>query len=97
MVNFKQKLTIFVKITQKIILSIILYIIDKENIMSNSEKLELQLKAQVEYTQLLEAIMEKAFGEEGFRSLMEELAQDAAKNNIEFPKKKRKYKERVKK
>lgn len=66
--------------------------------MSNSEKLELQLKAQLEYTQLLEAILEKAFGEEGFRNLMEELAQDAAKNNIELPKAtKKKYKERVKK
>jgi len=66
--------------------------------MSNSEKLELQLKAQLEYTQLLEAILEKAFGEEGFRNLMEELTQDAAKNNIELPKAtKKKYKERVKK
>jgi hypothetical protein len=67
--------------------------------MSNSEKLELQLKAQVEYTQLLEAILEKAFGEEGFKKLMEELATDAATNNLEFPKAKtkKKYKERVKK
>lgn len=66
--------------------------------MSNSEKLELQLKAQLEYTQLLEAILQKAFGEEGFRGLMEELTQDAAKNNIELPKAtKKKYKERVKK
>ena len=67
--------------------------------MSKSENLELQLKAQVEYTQLLEAILEKAFGEEGFKNLMEELAEDAAKNNLEIPKAKtkKKYKERVKK
>jgi len=65
--------------------------------MSNSENL--QLKAQIEYTQLLEAILEKAFGEEGFKKLMEELAEDAAKNNLEIPKAKtkKKYKERVKK
>lgn len=65
--------------------------------MSNSENL--QLKAQIEYTQLLEAILEKAFGEEGFKKLMEELAADAATNNLEFPKAKtkKKYKERVKK
>jgi len=65
--------------------------------MKNSENL--QLKAQIEYTQLLEGILEKAFGEEGFKKLMEELAEEAAKSNIEFPKAKmkKKYKERTKK
>ena len=65
--------------------------------MSNSDKIKLQ--AQIEYTKLLEAILEKAFGEEGFKKLMEELATDAATNNLEFPKAKTKtkYKERVKK
>ena len=64
--------------------------------MSNSEKLELQLKAQVEYTQLLEAILEKAFGEEGFKKLMEDIATEAG--TAPEPKKPvKKYKERVKK
>jgi hypothetical protein len=65
--------------------------------MSESEKM--QLEAQIEYSLLLESILEKAFGEEGFKKLMEELAEEAAKNNLEFPKAKtkKKYKERVKK
>jgi hypothetical protein len=62
--------------------------------MSNSENL--QLKAQIEYTQLLEAILEKAFGEEGFKKLMEELATDAG-TALEPKKTVKKYKERVKK
>jgi len=65
--------------------------------MSESEKM--QLEAQIEYSLLLESILEKAFGEEGFKKLMEELAEEAAKNNLEIPKAKtkKKYKERVKK
>jgi hypothetical protein len=62
--------------------------------MSNSDKIKLQ--AQIEYTNLLEAILEKAFGEEGFKKLMEDIAAEAGKlpEKQENPKK---YKEKVKK
>ena len=61
--------------------------------MNNSDSLK--LKAQIEYTQLLEGILEKAFGEEAFKKLMEELAEEAAKSNVEFPKAKtKKFKQR---
>ena len=62
--------------------------------MSNSDKIKLQ--AQIEYTKLLEAILEKAFGEEGFKKLMEDIATEAG--TAPEPKKPVKnYKERVKK
>lgn len=66
--------------------------------MSKSDKIKLE--AQIEYTNLLEAILEKAFGAEGFRKLMEDIAAEAGKSsenqeNKEKPVKK--YKERVKK
>ena len=62
--------------------------------MSNSDKIKLQ--AQIEYTKLLEAILEKAFGEEGFKKLMEDIATEAG--TAPEPKKPvKKYKERVKK
>ena len=66
--------------------------------MSKSDKIKLE--AQIEYTNLLEAILEKAFGEEGFKKLMEDIAAEAGKlpqnpENTEKPKKT--YKERVKK
>lgn len=62
--------------------------------MSNSDKIKLQ--AQIEYTQLLEAILEKAFGAEGFKKLMEDIALEAGTTPEPQPSKK-KYKERAKK
>ena len=43
--------------------------------MAKSDKIKLE--AQIEYTNLLEAILEKAFGEEGFKKLMEDIAAEA--------------------
>ena len=62
--------------------------------MSKSDQIKLQ--AQIEYTNLLEAILEKAFGEEGFKKLMEDIAAEAGKLP-EKQEKPKKYKERVKK
>jgi hypothetical protein len=63
--------------------------------MSNSDKIKLQ--AQIEYTQLLEAILEKAFGAEGFKKLMEDIALEAGAAPEPQKPSKKKYKERIKK
>jgi hypothetical protein len=65
--------------------------------MSKSDKIKLE--AQIEYTNLLEAILEKAFGEEGFKKLMEDIATEAGKlpQNPENTEKPKKFKERAKK
>jgi hypothetical protein len=63
--------------------------------MSNSDKIKLQ--AQIEYTQLLEAILEKAFGAEGFKKLMEDIAAEAGAAPEPQKPSKKKYKERIKK
>lgn len=63
--------------------------------MNKSDKIKLE--AQIEYTNLLEAILEKAFGAEGFRKLMEDIAAEAGKMPEKQEKPVKKYKERVKK